>query len=107
MINDKLNNIEDKIRNASAMSEENKESVLELLKELKVEMDEVSPEHASKLSSMSDFAEVGANEVSRENGDKGLLDIALSGVNASVKSFETTHPRLVQVINSICTQLSD
>lgn len=107
MIEDKLSRIEDKIRKAPSMQEENKESVLSLIGELKDELQAVSAEDSERLSSTGSFAEAGTNEVVRKDGDKGILDIALNGVRESVKEFEETHPRLVQVINSICTQLSN
>ena len=89
------------------MQEQNKESVLSLIEELKEELIAVSAEDSERLSSTGSFAEAGANEVVRKDGDKGILDIALSGARESVKEFEETHPKLVQVINSICTQLSN
>ena len=95
MIEEKLNRIEEKIRQAPSMQDENKETVLNLL------------EDSERLSSTGSFAEAGTNEVVREGGDKGILDIALNGVRESVKEFEESHPKLVQVMNSICTQLSN
>ena len=107
MIEDKLSRIEDKIRNASSMEDGNKDSVLELLGELRKEIKEVDENDSALLSSTGSFAEAGANEVTRGGGDKGILDIALSGLSESVKGFEKSHPKLVQVVNSICTQLSN
>jgi len=107
MISNKLKNIEEKIRNAEAMEQGNKDSVLELLDDLKKEIREINDDKAEQLSSMGSFAEAGANEATRTDGDEGILNIALSGVRASVKDFEESHPQLVQVINSICTQLSN
>lgn len=107
MIDEKLDKIEEKIRNASSMQAENKSIVLDLLSDLKKELKEVDEKDTALLSNTGSFAEVGANEVARENGDKGILDIALQGLNESVKGFEKSHPKLVQVINSICTQLSN
>ncbi|MCH2206168.1 MAG: DUF4404 family protein [Lentisphaerales bacterium] len=107
MIEEKLNRIEEKIRQAPSMQDENKESVLNLLEDLKEELQSVSREDSERLSSTGSFAEAGTNEVVREGGDKGILDIALNGVRESVKEFEESHPKLVQVMNSICTQLSN
>ena len=107
MIEDKLSRIEKKIRNANSMEDGNKNSILELLDELRNELKEVDHKSSGQLSSAGSFAEAGANEVTREDGDKGILDIALSGLNESVKGFEKSHPKLVEVVNSICTQLSN
>ena len=100
-------NIENKIRNSSIQSE-NREQLLSLLNELKGEIEKLSSEDQhEKLSSVGSFAEAGANEVARDGGSKSILDIALHGLSESVKEFEESHPKLVQTINSICTQLSN
>ncbi|MCM8529951.1 MAG: DUF4404 family protein [Lentisphaeraceae bacterium] len=107
MIEEKLAKIEDKIRQAPAMESENKELVLKLIDELKLEVEGLESVDSEKLASAGSFAEVGANEVTREDGSKGILDIALKGFNESVKDFEESHPKLVQIVNSICTQLAN
>jgi hypothetical protein len=42
-----------------------------------------------------------------DSEDEGLIKSALGEVSESIKEFEENHPKLIQVVNSICTQLSN
>ena len=97
MIDEKLKSIEDRIQNSISMNAENKEAVLQLLSELKSEIQEVSNETTDKIA--------GQLEDSHEHD--GLIKQAFNEVSDTVKEFEENHPKLVQVVNSICTQLSN
>jgi hypothetical protein len=102
MIHDKLKAIEEKISDSSSMKPENKEAVLELLSELKNEIGEVSDENADQLANLNSL-----KEIDKPSEDDGLLKSVFNEVEETVQAFEESHPKLVQVVNSICTQLSN
>ncbi len=104
MIEDKLKTIEETIANSPSMQNENKEAVLNLLSELKDEIKEVSEEKSKELAGLEGLNKL-HNSDSKEND--GLLRNAINEVNDTVKTFEENHPKLVQLVNSICTQLSN
>ena len=97
MIDEKLKSIEERINSSTSMKAENKEAVLKLLTELKDEIQEVSHETSDKI----------AGQLHESHENDGLIKSAFHEVSDTVKEFEENHPKLVQVVNSICTQLSN
>jgi hypothetical protein len=103
MIKEKLTALENKIHSSTSMKQENKDAVLTLLAELQEEINEISNDKVAKLVELQ-----GLNELQKSTEeDSGLLKSALNEVSETVNSFEESHPKLVQVVNSICTQLSN
>ncbi|MCM8530490.1 MAG: DUF4404 family protein [Lentisphaeraceae bacterium] len=99
MVEDKLNKIEEKISQSENMTDENKAQVLELLKELKGEI-------SSESSATEDTGiEKNISEIDSEN--EGFIKSAFNDINETINDFEESHPKLVQIVNSICTQLSN
>ena len=98
MIEEKLKRIEDRISQSENMAEENKALVLELLKELKSEIAESSENVGNGLKqNISDI----------DDDDEGFIQSAFNDINSTLSEFEESHPKLVQIVNSICTQLSN
>lgn len=98
MVEDKLKRIEERISQSENMAGENKAQVLELLKELKSEMSENSENVGTELKQ---------NISKIDSEDEGFIKSAFSDINETINEFEESHPKLVQIINSICTQLSN
>ncbi|MCM8539252.1 MAG: DUF4404 family protein [Lentisphaeraceae bacterium] len=98
MIDDKLKRIEDRISQSENMTEENKTLVLELLKELKSEINETSENVSTDLKQ---------NISNIDSEDEGFIQSAFNEINSTLTEFEESHPKLVQIVNSICTQLSN
>ena len=80
---------------------------MELLRKLKAEIDGLARTNAEGAQSVEGFAEIYAHEVTRRQRNPKLLDVSLKGLSASVEEFEESHPQLVQVVNRICTTLSN
>ncbi|MCM8525365.1 MAG: DUF4404 family protein [Lentisphaeraceae bacterium] len=98
MIEDKLKKIEERISQSENMSDENKTSVLQLLQELKSEINESSQNVEKDLKqNISDI----------DDEDEGIIKSAFNEINNTLSEFEESHPKLVQIVNSICTQLSN
>ncbi len=62
---------------------------------------------ADQAHSIAGFAALSAHETTRTEPDAKLLELSLSGLSHSVSQFEESHPRLVQVVNSICNALAN
>ena len=78
-----------------------------MLSTLKVEVSELSKTHAEQTRSITGFTEVSIHEAIREEKNPQLLKLSLEGLSTSVQGFETSHPKLVGVVNSICLTLSN
>lgn len=107
MIHDTLTNIEARIRSSEAMPGEKKEELLKLLATLKGEVGELSKTHDDEARSIAGFTDLSAHEATRQKPNPQLLQLAVDGLSASVAGFEKSHPRLVQIVNSISNTLSN
>ena len=107
MIRDTIGKIEERLRQADAIKSENKAELLALLGTLKAEVSELSRTDADKAQSIAGFTAVSAHEATREEKNPQLVELSLKGLSSSVEGFEQSHPKLVQVVNSICTTLSN
>ncbi len=106
MIQDTISKIESRI-GQSGVKDDSKAELLTLLGTLKSEVAELSKTHGEEAQSIAGFTEVSAHEATREQPNPALLEHSLGGLSASVDGFEKSHPRLVAIVNRICTTLSN
>lgn len=107
MIHDTIAQIEAQIANAANMSEQRRAELTELLATLKAEVGELAKTHGEQARSIAGFAQLSAHEATRSTPNPQLLEHSLGGLSASVSEFEQSHPRLVQIANSISHALSN
>lgn len=107
MIGDTISKIEAKLRNTGSMNDESRQELLSLLGTLKAEITTLSKTHADQAQRIAGFTETSAQEAIREEKDPDELKLSLESLATSVEGFETSHPNLVQVVNRICTTLSN
>jgi hypothetical protein len=103
MIHETISQIEAKLQNAGALNPEARLELLNLLATLKGEIIKID---AEKAQSIAGFAQTLAHEATREEKNPELLKLSLAGLSASVDGFEKSHPKLVEIVNRICTALS-
>lgn len=107
MIQDTIGKIEERIRQAEAIKGENKAELLNLLGALKSEVAGLSETHADEARSIAGFTDISTHEAMRESKNQELTELSLKGLSSSVQGFEDSHPKLVQLVNTICTTLSN
>ncbi|HVV73092.1 MAG TPA: DUF4404 family protein [Verrucomicrobiae bacterium] len=107
MIEETIRNIEARIQGAEAIKDDRRRELLQLLSTLKAEVAALSQTHGEQAESIAGFAELSTHEATREKRNPQLLDLSLKGLNSSVEEFERSHPRLVQIVNSISSTLSN
>jgi hypothetical protein len=107
MINDTISSLEEKIRNAELLKNNNKEELLKLISNLKEEIAKISGTHTEDAVSIADFTAISTKESIRKNKNSKLIDLSIEGMRTSVKKFEVSHPDLVETVNSICNYLSN
>ena len=107
MIEDTIGKIETRIQSADSVNDERRRELLELLSTLKAEVAKLSQTHGDEAQSIAGFTEVSAHEATREEKNPELLKLSLEGLAISVDGFEESHPSLVQIVNRICTTLSN
>src|SRR5438874_7543093 len=107
MIDETISKIEAALRNTNSMNEDAKRELAGLLGTLKTEITALSKTHAEQAQSIAGFTQTSAHEAIREEKHPELLKLSLEGLATSVDGFEKSHPSLVQIVNRICTTLSN
>jgi hypothetical protein len=107
MIEDTIAKIEARLQNADALPNEKRVELQQLLATLKSEVAKLSRTHAEQAESIAGFADISTHEATREQQNPELLKLSLNGLTSSVEEFEKSHPKLVQIVNSISTALSN
>ena len=107
MIQDTLSKIEARLSRTGALKEEHRTELLGLVSTLKAEIGEFSKTHTEQAQSITAFAEVSTHEATRQERDPQLLRLSLEGLSASVQGFETSHPKLVEIVNALSLMLSN
>src|SRR5678816_1838651 len=107
MIDETIAKIEERLKNAGSLTTEQRADLLRLLSTLKAEVGSLSEDQAERAQSIAGFTAVSTHEATREQRSPELVDLSLKGLSQSVEGFENSHPKLVQVVNSICTTLSN
>src|SRR5262245_20389035 len=101
MINETIAKIEERLKNSGSLSAEQRADLLRLLTTLKAEVGNLSADEPEKAQSIAGFTAVSAHEATREQRNPELVDLSIKGLAQSVHGFEDSHPKLVQVVNSI------
>ena len=107
MIQDHLDRIEERLKRSETVREADKAELLALLTTLRGEITELSRTHYEQAESITGFAGLSTQEAMRSEKSPPLLSLSIRGLASSVQGFETTHPRLVEIVNRFCTMLSN
>src|SRR6266850_877767 len=100
MIHDTISKIEGKLENAGSLNDQTRRELLALLATLKTEITKVDADQAQSIAS---FTQASTHEAIRDEKNPELLKLSLEGLSASVDGFEKSHPKLVEIVNRICT----
>lgn len=107
MIEDTIAKIEAKLEGAAALNDEGRAELLNLLSTLKSEVTGLSKTRREHAESITRFTELSTHEATRAEKHPHLLKLSLEGLSSSVEGFEGSHPKLVEIVNSICVMLSN
>ena len=107
MIEETVGKIETRIQSAESINDQRRQELLELLGTLKAEVAELSKTHGEQAESIAGFTELSAREATRTEQNPQLLKLSLQGLGSSVEGFEQSHPRLVQIVNTISNMLAN
>ena len=107
MIDETLAKLEARLKSAETLSDDKRRELQQLVGTLKAEIARLSKTHAEQAESIAGFTQISTHEATRENQNPALLKQSLDGLSASVEEFETSHPKLVQIVNSISSTLAN
>jgi hypothetical protein len=106
MIRDTIAKIEARLQGANACSDEVRAELLQLLGELKHEIGTVDEAQARSIAGHTEHLTAQAIAGESERNPESL-NRALQELSSSVEGFESSHPRLVAVVNRIATTLAN
>ena len=107
MIQDRIAKLEEKVRSATHIQDETRIELLDILAGLKTEIETLAKTNEEDARSIARFADVSTLEATRPDKRPQLVDAALTGLNSSISTFESTHPSLTQTVNRLATLLSN
>lgn len=107
MIHDTLRQLHARIQAAEHVPEATRQELTSLLGSLQHEVEELAKTKAEHAESISGFAQVSAREAVRREPDAEALQHSVSGLSASVRRFEVSHPQLTQTVDALCQLLSN
>lgn len=107
MIKDTLDKLTARIDGLSTVSEHKRRELAALIATLKTEVLDLSETESERAESITRFADLSTHESTRAAKNEDLQQLSLEGLSASVEGFEASHPKLVQIVNSICLTLSN
>jgi hypothetical protein len=106
MLDETLAHLEAEMEQAS-VSPEQKAELLRLIATLRAEMGPLTHTHTEQARSIAGFTQVSAYEATRPRRRPELLKLSLAGLEKSVDEFRATHPRLVEIVGSLSSILSN
>jgi hypothetical protein len=106
MIENTISDIEAKIHGSQSISDERKRELLQLLGTLKSEVGTLAKTHDEQAQSIAGFAQLSTHEATRATQNPESLELSIKGLRSSVDGFEQSHPKLVQIVNSISNTLA-
>lgn len=107
MLKATITNIENKIMQNTSIQDKEKTELLQLLSSLKDEVSELSKTDKEHAESITGFAQTSTHEATRKDKNEDLLDLSLKGLTSSVNELESSHPKLVEIVNRISNILSN
>lgn len=102
-----INQIRSKIEKSDSIKRENKQELLELVSVLQSEIEHLASTDSDHAESILGLTRAATHEATRKEKKPELYRLSLDGLSSSVRGFETSHPRLVEIVNSISTALSN
>jgi hypothetical protein len=107
MVENTIEKIEELVRSNKSLNEGNRKQLLDLLGKLKPEIENLSRVQSENAESVAGFVDRSTHEALRQVKNPALLKIAIDGLSASVKGFEASHPKLVEYVNYIASELAN
>ena len=107
MMEERMREIERRIRDARHLPAAEREKLLHLVATLRTEIDALPQTHAEDAHSITHFLDASTHEASRATKQPKLIEAARDGLSASVESFETSHPKLFEAARQVALVLGN
>ena len=107
MIEKTISEIEERLRGLGTLDAARKQELLGLLGKLKAEAGALDRTHGQQAKTIADS--LSASTQAATSGETSAESVAnsVAGLLSSVEGFEQSHPKLVNVVNSLSNMLSN
>lgn len=106
MIDETIQRIEARLRNAEHLPEQTRTDLLTLVATLRAEVAQLPSGKADAAEKIARYTDRSMAEAVSTSPDAEQFQGTIGDLAASVREFEGTHPRLVQIVNNIANTLS-
>ena len=107
MISERLAKIEDTIRNTTHVPEATRKELLGLVAGLKAEVMPLVDTHVETAEEIAGSADAAVNAAVRQEEAPDKVAQVMDKLAGSVRAFEATHPRLVEIVDQLVLTLSN
>jgi hypothetical protein len=107
MIQDRIAKIEAKLHSTEHLSPETRAELLGLLADLKAEVGPLAETHGELAQNITQYTDAAVDQATREDKQADSASEAFEGLTSSVRDFEVSHPRLVQIVDRLALTLSN
>jgi hypothetical protein len=107
MISERLAKLESMLRGNPNLSEPSRQELLELVAGLRAEVTPLEDTHAESASQIAGSAEAAVHASINRDEQPEQATVAVEGLAASVREFEASHPRLVEIVDQLTVTLSN
>jgi hypothetical protein len=107
MINERLAKLESMLRDNPNLSDAARQELLGLVTGLQAEMAPLTGTHAERAHEIAGNAEAAVQASMQRQEQPERATQAVEGLAASVREFEVTHPRLVEIVDQLTSTLSN
>jgi hypothetical protein len=107
MISERLAKLESMLRDNPNLSEASRRELLDLVTGLRAEVTPLEDTHAESASQIAGSAEAAVQASMKRDEQPEQATVAVEGLAASVREFEASHPRLVEIVDQLTVTLSN
>lgn len=107
MIEKTINEIEARVRSVESVNTSQKQELLALLAKLKAEVGALEQTHSQQAKAIADSINASTQAATSTKQNPESVQTSVAGLRSSVEGFEKSHPKLVQVVNSLSNMLSN
>jgi hypothetical protein len=107
MISERLTKLESMLRENPNLSEASRQELLDLVAGLRTEVAPLEDTHAESASQIAGSAEAAVQASMKKDEQPEQATVAVEGLAASVRDFEASHPRLVEIVDQLTVTLSN
>jgi hypothetical protein len=107
MLQDTIARLEAKLNQSADVNPQTREELLRLLRTLQDEVAAMARDDAARADRIAEYANASASEVAHGSPSPERLQGSLGELSRSVEGFETTYPRLVEVVNRLASTLAN